>query len=1119
MANARRLLQLFQDEKAYVHMVGSSFGDNQHRKFIIDQFKNLGTDHRRPFKTLNSDIERKKELNPTTGKYETRTVSEAKDRGKGKPQKATIKAKCCTLAPQDGQINYYAAGNAVALVFNADYCDQTTINKHVYRENAFSNSRHRLYSEHRTREQSDFLMRIQLVSDSKSTATDKLKEYNRNNRRNGIIANHTENESVKPTREALATGGIFASRDDLVTRLNALDFKQYVEDELKLDLPIAIGGPHITLRDYNLADQCDDVLTGLISSHSIACQFATKIWQTGKINKAHIDALSDESAGRLVLNLMQKEKWDITKQIIETRASLHMQSHPETLNTALHIAIEKNQLNIARLLCQKGANMTVKNKNNQSPLSIAILNKNYAMIEVLINHSIANDSPNANDQISFAIFALIRAEKYALAEIMLDRYAGRKLEELNQKIDGPSGRSALHYAVSHRPALARKLVKVGADICFNDNKNHNPLSAASPEMIIDWLYEHDRLSTAQIEKAVIKLIDASQSLLLDQFIDQSSKAFPPNKAGSLLEVLIHKKQFKLAEKLLNLRPDQPVDECHRAETYPIHIAVENKQLILIKLLCEKGANIVMKNANKQCALAIAALNNDIDLVNEMLRYSKPIENTTENNDQLAYTLFLLIRNKHYATAEHLLDSYQYRIAAIQKKDTMDNSTLHFAVRGLPNTASLILKLIEGGAKISEYNNQYTSPLNLVFYAKKYALVVEMLILRSQDLIPSELSAIIKNLLHDAQHKVIYRFISEALNKLTDAQAGLVLHALVSEREFDLALHFLQTKAASNKQLEVKNVDQGQGVLSDEKSGEIVDKLLEEKRYDLLAIYLRQRTFISSNTQQPRRLFTLIQAGENDLASLLASYHSPFNYYDPTSKITTLHLAVQANLPEVVRLLCSNDANVFMQDNNNKTPLALAIECHNIEMVKILLKSSAIHFQKENKDFENAELKKAAEFLTTAEQPLDLTFLLNFRGDQVDKRRVAVTVLTACFAAAQKIEDVLILLDNLATLKPDYLHNRLRNGGVSLRRHQWFGFETSNLWTDIMAMGKARLLELGRQDIDKSLQTKVELHLQEKTSGWSIASRPSTALKLFRQLKENANDPVVYEKLKQYARSL
>lgn len=474
-ARNQKLIQLFLDEKAYVHMVSSPLDQPVHRKFIIDQFKNLGTNKPRPVRQLDSNIDRRAELNPSTGQYEWRTTSKDADRGKAKPNKLYIKAKCCTLAPQDARIHYYATtgGHPIALVFNSDFCDQTTINKHIYGGGGvvITNHRKRLYSKNRTSKEINVIVQHQFVSDNQSTATDKLKAYNRFNRQRGIIAPYTENESVKPSIAALEHGGILAPKDDLITRLNALDFKNYIKQELNLDLPIAIGGPDVDVKPYTLSQQCEDVFNGIVSKNNVSYQFSKKIWESGNITREHILALDDARAGSCILDLVNAKQWHIAKLILETRNTFNIRFFNQSKDTALHIAIKNDQMDLVNLLYKK-TNIAFKNANNQSALSMVLFTKNYNLVENLINNSIVPDHPDSNDQLAYAIFFLIRAAQYQLAETILDKYSDRNLSTLTQKMDAGSGCSAWHYAARNLPATAtlmKKLINAGA--CNGRQKN------------------------------------------------------------------------------------------------------------------------------------------------------------------------------------------------------------------------------------------------------------------------------------------------------------------------------------------------------------------------------------------------------------------------------------------------------------------------------------------------------------------------------------------------------------------------------------------------------------------------------------------------------------------------
>lgn len=60
----------------------------------------------------------------------------------------------------------------------------------------------------------------------------------------------------------------------------------------------------------------------------------------------------------------------IVEEVIKSGVDINFGDHNG--NTPLHIAVATNNLEVAKLLLEKGANLEIKNKNNLTPLSLAI---------------------------------------------------------------------------------------------------------------------------------------------------------------------------------------------------------------------------------------------------------------------------------------------------------------------------------------------------------------------------------------------------------------------------------------------------------------------------------------------------------------------------------------------------------------------------------------------------------------------------------------------------------------------------------------------------------------------------------------------------------------------------
>jgi ankyrin repeat protein len=114
---------------------------------------------------------------------------------------------------------------------------------------------------------------------------------------------------------------------------------------------------------------CDTVL------HK-ACEYENEkaiTYLLGK--KADVNAVNDQGKTPLLVVLYayisnEDKLRNIVKQLIQKGANINVKDNEEH-NTPLHLACDLSDIEIVKLFIKKGANMTKKNKNNETPLDIA----------------------------------------------------------------------------------------------------------------------------------------------------------------------------------------------------------------------------------------------------------------------------------------------------------------------------------------------------------------------------------------------------------------------------------------------------------------------------------------------------------------------------------------------------------------------------------------------------------------------------------------------------------------------------------------------------------------------------------------------------------------------------
>ena len=125
--------------------------------------------------------------------------------------------------------------------------------------------------------------------------------------------------------------------------------------------------------------------------------------------------------------------------------------------TALHWAVQQNDLELVTRLLRAGANPKARNEYGATPMSEAAIAGNAAVIEALLEAGADVESPNADGQTALMVIA--RTSQVDTAKVLLRRGANVNAVEKWR------GQTALMWAAAQRqPAMVKALVAAGADV-------------------------------------------------------------------------------------------------------------------------------------------------------------------------------------------------------------------------------------------------------------------------------------------------------------------------------------------------------------------------------------------------------------------------------------------------------------------------------------------------------------------------------------------------------------------------------------------------------------------------------------------------------------------------------
>ena len=125
--------------------------------------------------------------------------------------------------------------------------------------------------------------------------------------------------------------------------------------------------------------------------------------------------------------------------------------------TALHWAVQRNDVDLVSRLLRAGAKVNVKNSFGVSPMSEAALTANPALLDRLLAAGADVESPNADGQTALMVVA--RTGQVEAARVLMKK--GAKVNAVEKW----RGQTALMWAVAQgHTAMVKELIASGADV-------------------------------------------------------------------------------------------------------------------------------------------------------------------------------------------------------------------------------------------------------------------------------------------------------------------------------------------------------------------------------------------------------------------------------------------------------------------------------------------------------------------------------------------------------------------------------------------------------------------------------------------------------------------------------
>lgn len=620
----------------------------------------------------------------------------------------------------------------------------------------------------------------------------------------------------------------------------------------------------------HLAIHCDDVETSLI------------LIERG----ADVSALNDFHDTPLIL-AVGHEKTKISLELIDKISSIKKKESLNIQNrdgyTPLHFAVYHKMATVCVKLIEEGADVSMKNNDNQTPLNLALIEENFnekiclALIEKGgVDLNIPDN--NGNTPLHLALLMRYPSEKVCLALI-------NKGVELN--VPNVSGQTPLDLAKERRMAnlklpllnsLRKQILESGIDINLVDRDG---------------------------ETFLMKFSETNDTSFLETLINRGAIIDRKDNFGKT--ALMHAIDLRLNEVCLFL-----IDKCKKLVNVtdteglsPLHLAIRNNMPEVVLKLIEESADVNILDNNGEAPLHFAVRSGNLDLCKSLIANKA---NVNASNNACETPLDLAMKRP--------FPDEKICLALIEGGADV-NISLDWAIK--KRMPALCLALIKNSVDIDTPDSSGKTPLD---FARKEAFsdfqnrnsMVEVYLAlakrKGEDVnMPDEKGNILLHLNIDLnKEKNCFQIIQNAGNiDVRDNDEKTALHLAVQERMSDVCQALIQKKADVNASDREGNTPLHLAILDNDKlkfgreivSGKMNRQVVDSETFEF---FKKREDSIGSTTST--LVLALIKNGANVNA---------LNKYGKTP----LHLAIENNAPEICALLVENGAAI----NNENIRLA------------------------------------------------------------------------------------------------------------------------------------------------------------------------------------------------------
>jgi len=334
----------------------------------------------------------------------------------------------------------------------------------------------------------------------------------------------------------------------------------------------------------------------------------------------------------------------------------------------LHDAVSGNKLELAKILLAGGANASIKNRFDATPLATSIHQKETAMTMLLLSYGA--DVNIADHKLNSLLHTAVIENKPLLLKALIKRKA--PINSVNRLKQTP-----LYLAVKNsKIGMVNDLLAAGANPNIRDRNKQSPLQLALTK---------DRLDYA------VALIKAKADVNVADGMMQTP-----------LMVATQQVRVPLMKHLLSAGANVDAEQRYGMKT-ALYMAIEKSDLTMMRLLLNAKASVNVRTSFGQTALHLVVNKKHLGMVNLILQ-NNPQINVQDNSGESA--LHSAVRSRNLPIVRRLLQAK----AQVNTINEAGNTPLITAVS--LRRPQIAQALIDSGANLNVITNKRQSPLDI-----------------------------------------------------------------------------------------------------------------------------------------------------------------------------------------------------------------------------------------------------------------------------------------------------------------------------------------------------------------------------------------------------------------------